>query len=297
MRGGFRSARRQTQRPASASSLSGSHVLPSRAVMPNASARMQMSPASVCRWCVLCAYRLFSSTTNKRQLPLRGDVQGLVDDPFAQGAVANEHHGDAAGSCQLLGQREACRHGHDSSLDAVAEKALPAQVLAASATAANARPLAHNLGDQPIDIVGSCQEMSVTAVIAEHEIRRLQVLGDGNARPLLANARMDGPEQLALREQMEQALLDGADQNRLGVERFEPCGRRNAVGDRRVILSEFHHAAFAPAKDVYVAEPRPVDRRPSSPVPASRSRDACRASAKSGATVLISFAGTPHTTL
>ena len=56
---------------------------------------------------------------------------------------------------ELLRQRQAGRDRDDPALDAVAVDAPRAEVLAAAPAAADARLLAHDLGDQAVDVAGA----------------------------------------------------------------------------------------------------------------------------------------------
>ena len=91
-------------------------------------------------------------------------------------------------------------------------------MLAAAPAAADARLLAHDLGDQALDVSRTCQEMSVAAMIREDDVAVDQRLRHGDARPLLADAGVDRPEELPLGEEAEQPLLDAANEHCPGEE-------------------------------------------------------------------------------
>ena len=88
------------------------------------------------------------------------------------------------------------------------------QMLASAASAAHANRLAHDLTDQAHEILAIGQEVSVAAMVGEDIVLGLQGARDGDADEFLANAGMNGPEQLSLLEKLQQALLRFADKQR-----------------------------------------------------------------------------------
>jgi hypothetical protein len=81
-------------------------------------------------------------------------------------------------------------------------------MLASAATTANARFAPHNLCKQP-DIVSRPREvMPMATVVAKYYVARLQILRQGNARPLLPNASVNSAEEAPLSEQMQEPLLE-----------------------------------------------------------------------------------------
>ena len=86
--------------------------------------------------------------------------------------------------------------------------------------------------------------MAVAPVVRKDRVLWLQRPGDRDADELLTDAGVHGAEQLALAEQLEQALLGPADQQRLAqlvgiaVERVVRHGRFELDGD--VVVLVFH---------------------------------------------------------
>ncbi len=107
-----------------------------------------------------------------------------------------------SGPPQLMSQRHPGRDRHDSPLNAVAEDAPGAEVLAAAASAADARLLAHDLGDQALDVPGVRQEVAVAAVAGEDDISIHHRFSDRDPRPFLADAGVDRAEKFPLREEV-----------------------------------------------------------------------------------------------
>ena len=60
--------------------------------------------------------------------------------------------------------------------------------------------------------------MSMTTVIGKYEIARPKRLGHRDAGKLLADAGVNGAEQLSLGKERKKPLLDLADENRLAIE-------------------------------------------------------------------------------
>ena len=150
------------------------------------------------------------------QAPLCGQVQRFVNHAFAQGPIADEGCDDIAGAGQPGGEREAGRHRHHPSLNAVAEKARGAEVLAAAASAADPGRAPHHFRHQTVDVSGSRQVVSVTAVVADHPVAGTQMIRDRDTGELLADAGVNGSEQLAFGEQLQEPLFEGANQKRAG---------------------------------------------------------------------------------
>src|SRR6185312_7590162 len=86
----------------------------------------------------------------ERELPLGGDVERLVDGPLAERTIAEEDDGDPAAAANLMSECHPGRYRDDTPLDAVAEDAPRANVLAAAASTAGSRLLAHHLCDQTL---------------------------------------------------------------------------------------------------------------------------------------------------
>ena len=106
----------------------------------------------------------------QRQLPLRGDVQRLVDRSLAERAVADEHHGDRVASRGASPPAPARPRPARSPLDAVAENT-PLRKGAGCRHGRRRPPLlAHHLRDQALDIARPGQEMAVAAMVRENDV-------------------------------------------------------------------------------------------------------------------------------
>ena len=85
-------------------------------------------------------------------------------------------------------------------------------MLAAADTPAHPLRLAHDLGHQPERVAGAGEEVPVAAVVGEYMVLFAEVLDDRDRIGLLADARVRRPVEQAAFEQIEQALLEAADE-------------------------------------------------------------------------------------
>jgi hypothetical protein len=165
----------------------------------------------------LCVAVVFEHD-EQRQTPLRGDIQRLVQSSLSERPIADEYHDDVARGAKLVCERKAGGDRCDAALNAVAEHAVRANVLAAAAPAADAGLFPHDLGEQAIDVVGAREVMAVAPVIAENLIAVNEVPCDGEAGQFLADARMDRSKQLPCCKQVEKPLLEPANQQGARIE-------------------------------------------------------------------------------
>ncbi len=95
-----------------------------------------------------------------------------------------------------------------------------AQVLAPALAAARSGRLPHHLGEQPERVVCEGEVVPVTAVVGEDDVAlRSEVIDDPDRVRLLADVRVRRPHQLPLGEEVEQRLLEAADEEHPLVER------------------------------------------------------------------------------
>jgi hypothetical protein len=85
-------------------------------------------------------------------------------------------------------------------------------MLAAADAAADACGLSHNLGHQPERVAGAGEEVAVAAMVGKYVVGVAEVLGDCDRIGLLADAGMSGAVEQAFLEELEQALLEAADE-------------------------------------------------------------------------------------
>ena len=154
-----------------------------------------------------------------RQLPERRDVQRLVGHALAERAVAEEDRRDGAGPFPLLRERDPGRDRDDAPEDAVRVEVALAQVLAAALAAAHARRLAHHLAEQPERVVGEREVVPVAAVVGEDRVDvGIEVVDHADRVRLLPDVRVRRPDELPEREEVEERLLEAADEEHPLVE-------------------------------------------------------------------------------
>src|SRR6185437_913906 len=165
----------------------------------------------------------------KRQPETHRKIEGLVNDAFAERPIADADRHHCAAPRELLGQRQACRDRNDSALDAVAEELPPAQVLASADATARTAALAHDFGNETLDVVRPGEIVAVAAVVREDDVAAaVQGACQRDGRELLADAGMSRPRELAGGEQLQETLLDDADQ----IRGRQPGMQRAALQDR-----------------------------------------------------------------
>jgi hypothetical protein len=79
-----------------------------------------------------------------------------------------------------LGKRQSRSNRDSTSLNAIAEKPLGTEMLTTSSPPAYASLLAHDLGNETLNIVSPGQVVSMAAVVAKQQITFLQGRSDGN---------------------------------------------------------------------------------------------------------------------
>ena len=153
------------------------------------------------------------------ELPERGDVQRLVGHALAERAVAEEDRRDGARALLLLRERDAGGDRDDAPEDAVGVEVPLAQVLAAALASADARRLAHHLAEQAEVVVREREVVAVAAVVREDDVALgLEVVDDPDRVRLLADVGVGRADELPLREEVEQRLLEAADEEHPLVE-------------------------------------------------------------------------------
>ena len=171
------------------------------------------------------------------ELPERGDVQRLVRHALAERAVAEEDRRDGAGALLLLRERDAGRDRDDAAEDAVGVEVPVAEVLAAALAAADARRLPHHLAEQAERVVREREVVPVAAVVREdHVALGLEVVDDPDRVRLLADVRVRRADELPLREEVEERLLEAADEEHPLVERAESSVMRPRRGEAGLAL-------------------------------------------------------------
>jgi hypothetical protein len=107
-------------------------------------------------------------------------------------------------------------------LNAIAQDASRAEMLAAATARADAGLSAHDLRDQAVNVPRPGQKMAVAAVVGEDDVTFNQGLGDGDPRSFLANAGMHGAEKLPLGEEAQESFFNAADEQRAGIKVAHP---------------------------------------------------------------------------
>src|SRR5689334_2421238 len=151
------------------------------------------------------------------QAPQGSHVEGLVDDPLAQGAVADEHHAYRVAAGQLVGKGNPRGRRHDAALNAVRLEARRTDVLAAAHTAADTGLLAHDFGQQTQRVARLREVVAVASVVAENVIAVGEVFHHRHRVGLLPDAGVGGSVECALLEQLEQSLLKPPDESHTPV--------------------------------------------------------------------------------
>ena len=154
-----------------------------------------------------------------RQLPERGDVERLVRDALAQRAVPEEDGRHRARPLALLGEGDTGRDRDDAPEHAVRVEVALAQVLAAALAAADARRLPHHLAQEPERVVREREVVPVAAVVGEDRVDLgIEVVDQADGVRLLADVRVRRPDELSEREEVEERLLEAADEEHPLVE-------------------------------------------------------------------------------
>jgi hypothetical protein len=92
-------------------------------------------------------------------------------------------------------------------------------VLASALAAAHARRLAHDLAEQAEGVVGEREVVAVAAVVREDRVDlRVEVVDEPDRVRLLADVRMGRADELAQGEEVEEGLLEAADEEHPLVE-------------------------------------------------------------------------------
>jgi hypothetical protein len=154
------------------------------------------------------------------KLPLLRHVEGLVHQALVERAVAKEGDGDAIFAANLGGQRHARCVRHLRADDAVGAHQSPAT----GRESASSRPcpwqsrrLAQHLADRPLGIHAARQRMVMAAIGAGQIVVLAQRGGHADRRAFVPNRRVHGAADLAGFGQLEQRLLDAADQKHHAV--------------------------------------------------------------------------------
>lgn len=151
----------------------------------------------------------------QRQLPLHGQIQGLVEDAFAGGTVAEEDGDDAAGLtlAHFLGQSDAGGHGQLAADDRGGEHhaQLPGRDVQAAAAAATVTVDAtQDFRHQTARLGASSDEVTGAAVVGDDAVPPFQGSNHADCAGLLADARAGARCTVLL--QFHELVLVGADQ-------------------------------------------------------------------------------------
>ena len=166
------------------------------------------------------------------RLPDRGQVHALVQQAFAEGAVAHHDGHHAAATLLAPMQRQSGANGCHARLYAVTVEVAKGHVLAAAIAAADAGFAPHDLGNQAHEVTCISHEMAMVAVVGQHHVVRfLHGAHNGHLAELLTQAGVGSARQQALAEQIEDQLFGDAQQVAIGVQTgLVEADERFAVG-------------------------------------------------------------------
>ncbi len=162
-----------------------------------------------------------------RQLPHRGDVEGLVEEPLVLGTVPEERDHHPVGLPQALRQRGAGAQGQRGADDAVGAQDAQGQVgdvHGAAQAPAIAGLAAHQLGHHALQVRALGDAVAVAAVVAADVVVRAQVGAGPRGDGLLADVAVRGALHVARLEQLGRVLLEAADAVH-GAVQFQQQGR------------------------------------------------------------------------
>ena len=171
-----------------------------------------------------------------RQTPEGGEVHRLVEQPLAEGSVANHDRDDGIAATKAARQcKPACDGGH-AALHAIRMEFAGRHVLAAAAAAAKRALPAGQLGKEARRVAAKAQQVAMIAVIGQNVVLGKKRADHRHLAEFLAEAGMDGAGHMAVVIEPQRLLLRVADKarvsedvQRIGGDRGPPAhyARRN----------------------------------------------------------------------